>query len=236
MGALVANSGDIRADGGTVVLSVNAVQGVVDNVINMSGVVQAQTAVERNGEIILMGGDNGIVAVSGTLDASGRDAGETGGIVKVLGEYVGLFDGALVDVSGDAGGGTALVGGSFQGNGPEPNAKRTYVSSGATIDADAITSGDGGTVILWADEIMRYYGSVTARGGAQAGNGGFVEVSGKQNLDFNGQVDTSALNGDPGTLLLDPVNLTITDGTTAAANDSNVGAADGTVAFADGGT
>ena len=217
MGALVANSGAIQADGGTVILTVDAVQGVVDNVINMSGVVQAHTAVEQNGEIILMGGGSGIVAVSGTLDASGRDAGETGGTVKVLGEYVGLFGGALVDVSGDAGGGTALIGGNFQGKGPEQNAERTYVDGGATINADAVTSGDGGTVIVWADEITRYFGDISARGGAISGNGGFAEVSGKEYLSFDGLVDAQAPNGNIGTLLLDPKNITVDDGGGATA-------------------
>ena len=70
--------------------------------------IQARSISSQNGEIILSGGDNGIVNVSGTLDASSKNSGETGGTVKVLGEYVGLYDGALIDASGDAGGGTAI--------------------------------------------------------------------------------------------------------------------------------
>ena len=87
--AMVANSGSIQADGGLVLLSVDAAAGLVDNVINMSGVIQARSISSQNGEIILSGGDNGIVNVSGTLDASGKKSDETGGTVKVLGEYVG---------------------------------------------------------------------------------------------------------------------------------------------------
>ena len=78
---------------------------------------------------VLEGGERGMVAVSGTLDASGRGAGEHGGTIKVLGERVGLSSGATLDASGDAGGGTVLVGGNYQGSGPEQNASATYVNA-----------------------------------------------------------------------------------------------------------
>ena len=129
--------------------------------------------------------------MSGTLDASGLEAGQVGGTVKLLGEKVGLFDGARVDASGSAGGGEVLVGGNFQGKGPEPNAKRTYVDANARITADATRSGDGGRVIVWADEVTGFYGDISARGGSESGDGGFVEVSGKNSLEFRGTVDLS---------------------------------------------
>ncbi len=207
--ARVSNLGLISADGGVVALTVADAQGLVDNVINMEGIIEARTVEQTAGRIILDGGATGIVSVTGTLDASGKDAGEVGGEVAVLGEKVGLFDGALIDVSGDAGGGTALIGGNYQGSGPELNAQFTYLSSGMKIDADAITQGDGGTVIVWADQGTRFEGTITARGGAEGGDGGFVEVSGKESLTFLGSVDLTAANGATGTLLLDPNNLTI---------------------------
>ena len=231
LGALVTNSGQITADGGFVMLSVMAAQGIVDNVINMSGIIQANSVGEQNGQIVLMGGDAGIVAVSGTLDASGDDAGETGGTVHVLGEMVGLFAGANVDVSGDAGGGIALIGGDFQGGGSVPLARRTYIAAGATIDASAITSGDGGTVIVWAEEVTRFYGEIAARGGSESGDGGFVETSGKDTIVFDGNVDTSAPHGNMGMLLLDPLNINITDGAGTAAD--NTAASDGSFLFGD---
>ena len=101
-----------------------AARAVVDNVINMDGLIQARSAVESNGEIILSGGDEGTVRVSGTLDASGQDTGLSGGTVHVLGAYVGVFDYAKIDVSVDAGGGTALIGGNYNGHGPVRDAKR----------------------------------------------------------------------------------------------------------------
>ena len=57
--------------------------------------------------------------------------------------------------------------------------------------------------------LLRFNGNITARGGLFSGNGGFVEVSGKQSLDFAGLVDLRSTLGIAGTLLLDPTDITI---------------------------
>jgi hypothetical protein len=64
--------------------------------------------------------------------------------------------------------------------------------------------GDGGRVIIWADDTTRFYGDISATGGALGGEGGFAEVSGKEKLDFDGWVTLAAVSGESGTLLLDP--------------------------------
>ncbi|HEY8251556.1 MAG TPA: autotransporter-associated beta strand repeat-containing protein, partial [Burkholderiales bacterium] len=213
--ASVVNTGSIEADGGRVFLSARSANALLDTVINNSGIIRANSLVERNGEIVLDGGSAGVVAVSGNgrLEAAGADAGTTGGTVKVLGKYVGLFDKARIDASGDAGGGTVLIGGNYQGAGPEANASMTYVGTKARIMADALRSGNGGTIIVWADGTTRFYGTGSVRGGAASGNGGFAEVSGNGHLDFQGSVDRRAPNGKAGMLLLDPTDLTIVAGT-----------------------
>lgn len=152
--------------------------------------------------------DPGTAIASGTFDTSGS---QTGGTVNVLGSKVGLVS-ANINASGSTGGGTVLIGGEYQGRGAVTNASRTFVSSDSVIRADALTSGNGGRVIVWADDATQFLGTISARGGRQAGNGGFVEVSGKQNLQYLGTVDTSAPNGNFGTLLLDPADITITPG------------------------
>ena len=208
-GALVANGGTLAAQGGRVLLTASAAKGVLDNVINVSGIVEATSAsVGANGQIVLSG-SGGAVTVSGTLDASGKGAGQTGGTVEVLGDRVNLAAGAKIDVSGDAGGGTALVGGNFHGAGPQANAAITTVAAGATIDADAITSGNGGRVAVWSEDATDFAGSITARGGAEGGNGGYVETSGQLELAFTGSVDLRAPHGQMGMLLLDPQDLDI---------------------------
>ena len=151
------------------------------------------------------------LALIGTtqIRASGRHA--QGGYVSLTGERVGLFDASLVDASGATGGGTVLIGGDYQGNNPDVrNAQATYVAADVAIRADATEQGDGGKVIVWADDFTRYQGHISAQGGAAGGDGGFAEVSGKRTLAFEGTVDLKAAQGKNGTLLLDPTNLTIT--------------------------
>ncbi|HEY5582705.1 MAG TPA: filamentous hemagglutinin N-terminal domain-containing protein, partial [Rhodoferax sp.] len=221
--ALVQNGGLIQADGGQVLLTAQAAGSLLQSAVNNTGVIQAQTIQNHNGTIRLMGDmQSGTVSVAGTLDASGTSAGKTGGNVLVTGHHVGLFDRAKIDASGDVGGGTILIGGDFQGKNPAvQNAQATYVSPDASVKADAITSGDGGKVIVWADDFTRFQGNISARGGAQSGNGGLVETSGHINLEvLGGSVDTSAPLGKAGTWLLDPYsNVNITTGATTGTFD-----------------
>ncbi|MBI2977989.1 MAG: hypothetical protein HYY38_04005, partial [Rhodospirillales bacterium] len=126
-----------------------------------------------------------------------------------------------------------------EGN-PIQNAHRTYFGPNANIAADAITSGDGGKVIVWSNDTTRAYGNISARGGAQSGNGGFVEVSGKRNLEFDARVDVSAPRGASGTLLLDPQDIVISDATGTDNSQLNAdvptaGDPAGSIFFADGG-
>ncbi|MFW5432406.1 MAG: filamentous hemagglutinin N-terminal domain-containing protein, partial [Methylophilaceae bacterium] len=202
--AVVAQAGNVQADGGTVQIATNS----RSSAINVSGITQANSLVEHNGVIRLEGGDHARVSVSGTLSAKGNQANTTGGNIEVTGEQVALFSGANLDASGNAGGGQVLVGGDYQGKNIEAyNARTAYVDQAASIKVDASETGNGGKAIVWADDTTRYYGDISAKGGTQSGNGGFVEVSGKQNLDFIGRVDVSAANGLGGNVLLDPENI-----------------------------
>ncbi len=144
LNALVENKGAIYADGGLVLLSASARNAVLASVVNNSGLIEAHSVSEKNGTILLDGGNKGSVDNSGTLDASGKGTGQTGGTVKVLGETVSLASGSTIDASGDTGGGTVLIGGNFHGSGPEQNATTTSVDNGAVIHSDALTQGNGG--------------------------------------------------------------------------------------------
>ncbi|MBZ8180768.1 CHAT domain-containing protein [Oscillatoria salina] len=151
----------------------------------------------------------GDTIVSGRINSSTLRSDRIGGNINIIGDRVGVVS-ADIAASSFYGGGNIRIGGDYKGNGEIPNAVRTFVSEDSAIAADALLNGNGGRVIIWADELTSFQGNLTARGGRDSGNGGFVEISGRENLNFNGTVDVSASNGIPGTLLLDPQNVFIT--------------------------
>ncbi|OGA65086.1 MAG: hypothetical protein A3G83_06905, partial [Betaproteobacteria bacterium RIFCSPLOWO2_12_FULL_68_20] len=210
-GALVRNSGVAEANG-----AVAGPGGQIRFVAAKDLTVEAGSRISANGTSggeVLLQAEGGTNLVAGTVEAIGSSG--KGGTVQALGVRVGVVGNGVIDASGETGGGTVLVGGDFQGKNPEvQNAERTYIGSDGVIRADARATGDGGRVIVWADDWTKFYGTVTARGGTQSGDGGFVEISGKQSLLFAGSVNTSAPNGQTGTLLLDPDTFTIVDGGT----------------------
>lgn len=229
----VENSGSIKAEGGVVVLTAAQLDGIVGSVVN-SGEVSAASAELKGGKIVFKGAGSGVDIVNtGTVDASSAVAdggsvrmdtdgkvrssgliaatgGQKGGKLVVTGKDVALTGKAKIDVSGNKGGGTALVGGNALGKGPERNAQTTKVEKDATIVADARTKGDGGQVVVWSDEKTNFDGTITARGGSDGGNGGKVETSGKSlKVADTAQVDTRASKGIHGQWLLDPMDFVI---------------------------
>jgi filamentous hemagglutinin family protein len=183
--------------------------------INNSGTLNAANHSNSSNSNLPVHTEGGHVAINGnqvihtgTIDVSSGFG--LGGQADILGDQVGLTGSAIVNADGETGGGDIQIGGSYQGKDTEvKNAEATYVGEGTKISANAGTAGDGGEVVVWADNTTRYYGDIDAKGGSQSGNGGNVEVSGKQTLSFDGTVDTSAENGLSGELLLDPETLTI---------------------------
>ncbi|WNO07824.1 YDG domain-containing protein [Teredinibacter sp. KSP-S5-2] len=228
---LIANRHLIRAEGGKVFMLASAAQSLIESAIPIdqaeadilvanedgSFSLTSQSGSIVAGEVEISSGAGGVTRISGMIDVS-SDA--IGGHVEITGGEVTLESTTQIDASGRDGGGSVLVGGDFQGaNADVLNADNTLVESGATIIADAQVSGDGGRVIVWANDHTEYEGDISVRGGSESGDGGFVEVSGKETLRFNGMVDAGADNGEGGSLLLDPKNITVASGGGAASTD-----------------
>jgi filamentous hemagglutinin family protein len=192
--ALVENSGRIVAgNDGSVLLTTQGKDTLLDTVINLSGIVKA-------GTIVADAGVTGDVVVTGDLDASNQNG--QGGTVVLSGNRVGLFDDATVNVSGDAGGGLAIIGGDNLNKVPGSSAQGlidkvtfadyTQIDSGVKIDA-----------------------------GSANGDGGFVETSAAV-LSVDGTISAAAPNGKSGLWLIDPTDLTISTALTNANTDTSV--------------
>ncbi len=104
--ALVQNGGLIRADGGQVLLTTQAAGSLLNNAVNNTGVIQAQTLVTgKSGSIKLMGGmQSGTVNVGGRLDASAPNGGN-GGFIETSAAHVKVADN--VTITSQAAQGTA---------------------------------------------------------------------------------------------------------------------------------
>ena len=220
--ALVDNQGLIRAPGGQIILTAAGRDSLLRAAVTNTGTLDANSVSTEGGRIVLkaIGGD---ARVGGSVSAD--SAGALGGSVQVTGQTVRVTGDAQLSASGATGGGEVLVGGGWQGQDKRlANAQSTTIESGAILRADATVKGQGGTVVAWSDDRTQVAASLSAKGGAQGGDGGRIETSGKHTLDVTGiQVNAGAApgqGGQGGEWLLDPTNITITRGS----NDQGAGA------------
>lgn len=239
--ALIEQSGKILAPGSQVVLAAAAAREAARQAVNMSGLIEAKTVSGKSGSIVLSGNDGEVVVSgtmtvgSRTSKAAQseeerstaaqrpvtrwRRIGATpkalpkaapGGSIVITGRAIRLV-GATLDASSATSGGSIKIGGDYQGGGTLQRSESTTIDAATTIRADATDKGNGGNVVIWSDGTTRFEGIISAVGGPKGGDGGSVEVSGKEVLAYLGVTDLSAPKGQLGTLLLDPHNITIAD-------------------------
>ena len=180
------------------------------SVVNVGGLLASASAgaVKANGVITAPLGEvhlqslanNNVVNVGGAVEAQ-RIIVEGAGEVK-------LDSTARLTASKEV-----LVGGGFQGKGEIANSQKTIVESGALITSPR--------VIIWSDVSTNFQGSIKARD--ENGEGGFVEVSGKQHL-----ASFDILKIESAELLLDPDRVRIS---TNAQHNPEV--SDGSIAAGD---
>jgi filamentous hemagglutinin family protein len=241
LGELIVERGAVRALAGT---------------IEHSGAIEASSvSVDADGAIVLRAQGDLTLAAGSRLDASGADGGDIdvvsdsgtliaegsidasgsvsdGGRVRLLGEQVGVVGDAVVDATGAGNGGEVLIGGNQEGQGPEPNASRTFIGADARVDTSSTGAEHGGRIIAFSEDETRVFGDLVARGGPEAGDGGFIETSGGS-LQVMTTPDAGAAAGAPGDWLIDPdlvviagdatVNSEVTPATGAGGEDLFVG-------------
>lgn len=182
--------GQVEVQGSEVVLA----QGASVNVAGSTG-----------GTARLIGSET--VNLAGSVDATSSIG--AGGQIDTTAGRVTIGSTASLNATGATSGGSIRAGGGFQGKSADlGNATETAVERGSVMIADG-REGNGGQVVVWADGGTLFEGEIQARALGAIGNGGFVEVSGRNTLSVDGLVDTSSVNGANGTFLIDPVSVTI---------------------------
>lgn len=151
--AYIENSGVIDAEGGVVQITASAAKSAVDNIINMSGVINASSASVEGGKIILDGGDAGTVKIAGTIDASGTK----GGKVDVKGQNISTTKTSKIaasstdTVNGQAGSATLFAdnNGVYKGSISVLGQDGFVETSAANLGVQGnVTLGEGGTWLL----------------------------------------------------------------------------------------
>jgi filamentous hemagglutinin family protein len=206
--AVEAGQGDVNVAGRIDAIGSNA-GGAVSVVGNR--VTQAETSVidasgaSRGGSVMVDAVET--MTVDGVISANGSFG--AGGEVVVTGQSVVINDNATISSDGATLGGRVRVGGDFQGRDTGlREADLLTVSSGARLSADS-TAGNAGTVIAWANHDTVFFGDVSATASGPSGNGGLVEVSGKEYLYFDGSASVGSVGGKAGTVLFDPGDVII---------------------------
>ncbi len=166
-GGRIDNAGRLEADGGIGELTAAAASGVIDSVIDTSGVVSVASVHADGGAIVLAGAPGTAVTVAGDLSAGGR----TGGRIAVDGGRVAIADGAVLDASGRGGDGgritvrsaaATIVDGDLSARGAGPGAGGFVDTSSAgglgvgrtaTVDVGA-ENGRSGTWLLDPDSLF----------------------------------------------------------------------------------
>ena len=146
--AVLENTGEINAEGGTVQMTALAAKDAVDNIINLDGVVTVASATSVGGKIVLSGGDAGVVTVAGDVDASGRHG---GGSISVTGENVHVTETAELKAHGgqDGDGGQAYI----YGN-------NVAIFQGRIGARGGVEAGHGGNAEVSAGNNVGFYGLV----------------------------------------------------------------------------
>ncbi|MBX3452909.1 filamentous hemagglutinin N-terminal domain-containing protein [Ferrovibrio sp.] len=194
--ALIDNRAMVVAEGGRVILTAKALDTLTSGAINTSGVIRADSLVERGGEIVLEA--SGALTIGGTVSANGTSGGT---ITANAGGAITLTD-ASVTADGNQGAGGSMAIGNW-------GSASLVVNAGSTFSASAGQNGDGGSITFFSQD-TRFSGQARARGGSLSGDGGFIETSGiLLDIGNGAAVDASAANGRAGTWLLDPNDLTI---------------------------
>ncbi|MBU3539525.1 YDG domain-containing protein [Polynucleobacter sp. UK-Gri1-W3] len=222
--ALISNKLLINAGSGQVIIGANAAQNLMGSLIKNTGTISASDINTSGGKISLTADT---IEQSGVIEANSAQA--TGGNISLKGNNITLASGSKTTATGAAAGGTINVGVNNANNQSVQDAiqnnslaNTVSVQTNATVDASATQNGNGGTINIWSQIKTLIAGNLFAKGGAQGGNGGFIETSSKGNVSIAASsiIDTSAPKGKTGMWTIDPQALIIDSAAASAISNA----------------
>jgi filamentous hemagglutinin family protein len=210
-GPSVLNEGTVTATGGRITLAAGDIYSqAISNIdllaesieivntgqVSNTGTIEARNETASGGSVIVKADE---VINSGTIDVTGSEGGE---VTIEATERLGQL--GIIHADGTTGNG---------GNVELRADDVVALSADSLTTANAGTNGDGGEVVVYSPDTALFHdgAKIEAKGGTESGDGGFIEVSGKKHIEVFGQVNASAEAGEPGTFLIDPINITIRD-------------------------
>mgnify|MGYP001101400887 CR=1 FL=1 len=212
--AWIEQTGVIDAQQGLIEISAAHASDLIDRVIYQTG--QLNVASER--EIVEVGGQTFIQR--GEIRIAARDENsQERGYIQLEGELnadassFNRSESNGSDRSGSNRNSSPRAGGNI-----DISAHAIRIGEQAQLSANGQGQGNGGTIDVIGQQLeFKAGGKISARAGEQGTKGGAVEVSGREHIQFEGQVDTRAANGQVGQLVIDPRNITISN-----ASSSNI--------------
>jgi filamentous hemagglutinin family protein len=186
--ALVENAGRISATEGRIQLTAAAARAVVNQSVNVSGIVEANSLSTTGGRIVLKGSGTVMTERSAQITADGH----TGGEIRVEGNAIHLDGRVSVDGSTEA-----------PRSAPQPNialseARRTqtldhpHEDRGAT--PEPTPAGQGGTLTIKGGTFTSLDGMLSAN----AWSGGSILATANRNFALNGLVSATGTGGEGG--------------------------------------
>jgi len=194
----IQNVGILKADGGKIFIQADKINSLISNVVNNTGIIEANTLTKQNGKIVFgnidINGETGLLASTGKINTTG----EQGGNIKISSSSVSL--GGTVDASGKQGGNIQVnatstlslaenikaVGSSDSGGNVNIHSGNTFEISSSKIDASGKT---GGTLTHIADKQIFSSGTYTAKG--TQNSGGEISISAPVIKLLSSKIDAS---------------------------------------------
>ena len=203
----VENSGTLSAQGGTVRMTAKAAHDTVGGLVNNTGIIKANTLVNKGGEIWLVGDSVstvGEVRAEGATAQAGGATATTGGLIHVEAASVAL--GGSLSVDGAGGGRIEVSAGQRLSLADKVSARGlsaqggqvVYTSGGGILEAgssstDASGATDGGEISVNAASGVASSGNYSVAG--RAGVGGRIDVSGHSVHLLSAELDASGIMG-----------------------------------------